>query len=347
MKTIAKKAWTTGIGSLPHHNVDAALEYSFKMTLPFLPQIPIRNPWEFMIPQALEGLPGLQVEEDGMVTLHVNIWESQSHILDQRLKDAFSNRISFESFEPSAATSSCWQPFLWELQERGYQTAKIQTAGPLTCQWALKLKNGSSPDQYPELCTQIFQLILARSLAMTKRMLSCGIQPVLYLDEPGLYALSLHQPKHVLALQELKLMIQTLRKEGALVGLHCCSNAEWDVVFDLGLDILSIDTALSLDHALVPKNGEGMLRFVKQGGILSLGVIPTGRSSILHSLNPNKIKSQLQETFDHSWENQTQLIQKILAHAIYTPACGLALQSTTDVELILEKLMGVYEHFHT
>ena len=27
---------TTGIGSLPHHNVDAALEFSLRMDIPFL-----------------------------------------------------------------------------------------------------------------------------------------------------------------------------------------------------------------------------------------------------------------------------------------------------------------------
>ena len=56
---------TTAIGSLPHHNADAALEYSFRHGIPFLPQMPVRNPWEYMIPQALEGLPGLEVSREG------------------------------------------------------------------------------------------------------------------------------------------------------------------------------------------------------------------------------------------------------------------------------------------
>src|SRR3954470_6485194 len=109
---------TTGIGSLPHHNRDTALEFSFKFGIPFLPQIPIRNSWEFMIAQAIEGLPGLQIEEEGVVSLNKDIWDRQSHLLAQRLEKAFREE-DFEAFEPSAATSSCWQPFLWELQERG------------------------------------------------------------------------------------------------------------------------------------------------------------------------------------------------------------------------------------
>src|SRR5688572_5251208 len=127
MKTTGNRI--TGIGSLPHHNVDAALAFSFKHGIPFLPQIPIRNPWEYMIAQAIEGIPGLQLENEGNISLNIDIWESQSYLLDRRLAEAFgqgpSKKQAFEAFEPSAATSSCWQPFLWELQEREISFAKI------------------------------------------------------------------------------------------------------------------------------------------------------------------------------------------------------------------------------
>src|SRR5215210_6594470 len=73
---------TTAIGSLPHHNIDSALAFSFQASIPFLPQIPIRNPWEFMIAQALDGMPGLQVDEDGAVSLNYDIWNSRAHSLN-------------------------------------------------------------------------------------------------------------------------------------------------------------------------------------------------------------------------------------------------------------------------
>lgn len=44
-KKFSLTAQTTAIGSLPHHNVDAALAFSFQLGIPFLPQIPIRNSW--------------------------------------------------------------------------------------------------------------------------------------------------------------------------------------------------------------------------------------------------------------------------------------------------------------
>lgn len=343
--TIADRS-TTGIGSLPHHNVDAALAYSFRMGVPFLPQIPIRNPWEYMVAQALEGLPGLQADRDGMVTLNPDIWLSRSRELNQKLAEAFSkspsDKEAFSDFEPSPAISSCWQPFLWELNENRVHLAKIQIAGPMTAQWALRLKGGGSIEKYPDLSTQIFRLVLARALAMARRVQAEGAQPVLYLDEPGLYGFSASNPKHMLGLQELRLLIQTLRKEGILVGLHCCSNTDWNAVLSLDLNYLSLDTDLSLRN-LIATAGDSLTDFVRAGGRLSLGVIPTARSPVLQSLDVQSLFAQLLDSFSEHWSGKPELVRKVMSEAIYTPACGLALHTVADAELILEALNEFYD----
>src|SRR3954464_3547900 len=90
---------TTCIGSLPHHNVDAALEISFRTGIPFLPQIPLRNPWEYMLPQALEGLPGLLVAPDGTVSMNAGIWKSRKAEFDSQIKHAVSLGSELESLD--------------------------------------------------------------------------------------------------------------------------------------------------------------------------------------------------------------------------------------------------------
>ena len=338
MKTTAKHGppkKTTMIGSLPHHNIDAALDFSFKMGIPFLPQIPIRNPWEFMIPSALEGLPGLQVEpvsEGGQAYVNPDIWEARAHGLTLKLDQAFQSG-SFESFEPSAATSSSWQPFLWELTERKLSHAKIQIAGPMTCQWALRLKNGAPADTHAGLSSQIYRLVLARAIAMVKLLKQNGIAPLIFIDEPGLYGFSATNPKHWAGLQETKILIQTLHKEGVQVALHCCSNTDWKSILPMNLDYLSIDVALSLESLLAEEHRETFNRYLAEGGRLSLGVIPTGRSSQLHSFNAEK-------TFDLLSKH---LSPTVLKNALFTPACGLALQSIEDAELIGESLIEFYD----
>lgn len=342
--------------------MDTALEYSFRLGIPFLPQTPIRNPWEFMIPQALAGLPGLEVEKDGETSLNLEIWESQSHLLNEKLNRFLGNasepplpgspqgtkEVDPAFFEPAASISSCWEPFLWELQERNHQVAKIQIAGPMTAQWALRLK-GEGTSFPAELSTQIFKLVLARSVAMVRRLRSLGIRPLIFLDEPGFFALSLDQPRHLLCLQELKLLIQSLKKEGAWVGVHCCSNTQWSSVLKLGMDLLSMDTALSLQTALgidedpseVPLVRKSMQEFLNSGGRLSLGIIPTTRTAVLRSLSADLLVDELKSTLNRAWPEPSPWSEKILKESLLTPACGMALQSISDSEWILEKLMEV------
>jgi hypothetical protein len=336
---------TTGSGRLPHHNIDSALEFSFQLNIPFLPQIPIRNPWEYMIASALEGMPGLHVEKDTSASLNLSVWTGRSHSFNERLLGAFAAAArpdAFESFEPSAAASSCWQPFLWELEERKMGTAKIQVAGPMTAQWALRLDDGSPCDRYPEIAAQIYRLVLARALAMSRRLQAGGIQPIVYFDEPGLYGLSAANARHVLGLQELKLVIQALRKEKVVVGLHCCSNTDWEKILGLGLDIISLDTALSL-YALLD-SGAALETFLDGGGRLSLGVIPTsGTPESLRRLDVNELHLNLVSMLETRWKSDPARVHKVLNESLYTPACGLALHSPTDAEFVLSALLELRE----
>jgi hypothetical protein len=331
---------TTGIGSLPHPQLDAALQYAFRTSVPFLPQVPIRNAWEFMIAQSLEGLPGLQVEEGGLVSLDLAHWSSRARRLDEKLETAFRSAgdpHAFEAFEPTAASSSCWQPFLWELEERKARLAKIQLAGPLTSQWAIRLRDGSRVEEHADLTSQIFRLVLARALAMGRRVRETGADALLFLDEPGLFALTRTDPRHVLAMQELKLMIQALGKEGIRVGIHCCSNTEWDWLLGLGAQVISLDAELSLSSFLA--TGEPARQFLDSGGTLSLGVIPTPKApGMLERLEPAQVLRRILAAFRRSGGYSESEVHSVLGRSLFTPSCGLALHTTSDAETALALL---------
>lgn len=342
LERLSPSSMTTAIGSLPHHNIDAALEYSFRLGIPFLPQIPIRNPWEYMIPQALEGLPGMQIEQDGSAQVSLPIWEKRSREFDAILDEAVRAEGLLTAFEPSTSVSSLWQPFLWELSERGTPLAKIQIAGPLTTQWSLKVRTDASTtmaaERIPELSAQVYKLTLVRSLAMIRRLKANGVQPLIFIDEPALYGLTLQNPKHLVGMQELKLLLQTLRKEAALVGLHCCSNTDWSQMLTLPLDVLSLDVALSLEN-LLTHSASQLETFVAAGGRLALGIVPTARSMILHSLRAHDLIEQTRNAFERT--GTYRLADSILARALYTPACGLAYHTVVDAEVSLALLQDV------
>ena len=330
-------ALTTSVGSLPHPVIDSALTHSFKLSIPFLPQLPNRNAKEFMVAQALELLPGLEVREKGEIVLNHAAWKKGAPALDAELNRAFHqpphDMEAFNFFNPSNEAYSCWAPFVWELEERQVPLAKIQLTGPMTAQWALKLDDGSPADKDQAVSMQIFRLALARSLALVRLVKRIGIVPLIYLDEPGFYCFSKQSPKHVLGLQELKLSLQALKKEGAIVGLHCCSNTDWKAVLSLSPDVLSIDTNLTMP--LLLQNQKELAEFFREGGRLSLGMVPTsGGHEAIESFNPEKAFLGLIAQFKAAFQDEV-LVREIAIRSIYTPACGLALHTLQDAEQVL------------
>lgn len=322
---------TTGIGSLPHTQLELALQMALQVDIPYLPQLPIGNPGEFMIPSALDGLPGMSFDSEGMVTVDLKTWEAERDRFGQAIESALQSG-DVAAFEPSPVACRAWKPFLWEVENRKLALAKAQLAGPTTVRWVAKTSDGQPVSQVPALDQQIFRLLTARMLALAKALRRAGATPLLFIDEPGLYALDRADPRHLMALQELKLLVVALRREGALVGLHCCSNTEWGLVLDLGLDLLSLDVRLSLDALLEER--EAYQRFVDSGAILSLGIIPTDLSSTFEVRDlVESVEASIRATLPPGHPLADALSQMLL-----TPACGLAMRTVIDAERIFEQL---------
>lgn len=125
------------------------------------------------------------------------------------------------------------------VRDESRAVAKLQLAGPMTLQWTLRTVDGQIPPA--GALTHVSRTVLARSLAMVDALQTTGANPLFFIDEPGLYAFSRTQPGRIMLLQELRIMIMALKKRGARVGLHCCSDADWGALMGLGLDVLGIE----------------------------------------------------------------------------------------------------------
>jgi hypothetical protein len=140
-------------------------------------------------------------------------------------------------------------------------------------------------------------------------------------------------------LQELRLLVAALQKEGALVGLHCCSNTHWPSLLDLGLNLLSVDARLSLDAVL--DSGAALSRFVEGGGRFSLGIIPTELASSYRVEElVDAVETSLRATF-----RKVSVFHEVASRCLLTPACGLAMRSVKDAERIVEELRRAQSQF--
>ncbi|HEX8434540.1 hypothetical protein [Archangium sp.] len=322
---------TTGIGSLPHTQLEMGLQAALALDIPFLPQLPVGRPSEFMIPQALDGLPGLRFDEEGMCTVDMEAWEAGRADFQARLEKALSSG-ALEAFEPSLEGCRAWRPFLWEVENRKLAFAKAQLAGPFTVRSVARTTDGRATLDVPGLDESIFRLVLARTLAMVKALRRAGTTPLFFLDEPGLFAFERANPRHLLAMQELRLLVVALQREGALVGVHCCGNTNWTSLLDAGLDVLSLDVRLSLD-AVLEESG-AFARFLDSGATLSLGIIPTDLASsydVGELVDAVEVSLKAALPPGHSFP-------RVGSQVLLTPACGLAMRSVVDAERVLEQL---------
>jgi hypothetical protein len=312
----------TGIGSLPHTEVETALRISFGREIPYLPELPALNPGELMLPSALEGLPGLQ----GAGTIDLEAWRPKRDRFSFAIEDALSSK-NLSAFEPT--TRACFRPFLTEVQQRRPRMAKVQIAGPATARWFAKTSTGEPASEVPELDQQIFRLLLARSLALVNAVRLAGAHPIIFLDEPGLISLDPANARHGLVLQELKLMIHALQDAGAAVGIHCCGNTDWAVLLGLGLDILSFDARLSLDAILEEK--AACRDFLGAGSTFNVGLIPT---------DPGETYSvpELVDAIEVSFRATLPRVEGLLGRMILSPACGLGARSIPDADRILAEV---------
>lgn len=320
----------TGIGSLPHTQSELALQRALQADIPYLPQLPINRPTEFMVPEALERLPGLSCDEEGLCLVDLDAWRAARGAFDAELDAAIASG-NLEAFEPSAESCRLYRPFLFEIAERKLALAKLQLAGPCTVRWVARLANGDTADTDAGLDAQIFRLVLARALAMVKAVRRTGATPLFFIDEPGLFALQPRDPRHLVALQELKVLVAALQREGALVGLHCCSNTHWGQLLGLGLDVLSLDVRLSLDALLEEREALGA--FLQNGSTLSLGIVPT-------DLTSQYVLEEVVDAVDTSLRSALSPAHfASLSHRLLlTPACGLAMRSVADADRILAEL---------
>lgn len=329
---------TTGIGSLPHSQGELALQMALQQSVPYLPQLPHENPGELMIPAAVDGLPGAGFDGEGMVTVDLEAWRRGRDRLTLRLDEAFA-AANFEAFEPSVQACRSWRPFLFEVGARKLPFAKVQLAGPTTVRWVAKTSEGRPVTEVPELDQQLLRLVMAKALALVQALRRLNVTPILFLDEPGLYALERGNVQHLLALKDLQVLAVAAQREGALVGVHCCSNTDWPRVLELGLDLVSIDARLSLDALL--EDRDAWLRFLSTGATLALGIVPTDLASSYSLVELcDSVEASLRATTPPGMP-----FEAVLSRMLLTPACGLGLRSVIDAERITGEVHEAQRRF--
>jgi len=329
------KGLATGIGSLPLVDpqiaVDLILRY-LPMT-PFWPQLPKSNLREGMLAQFSENLPGLKFEGGD---LHFVAQHKEKEL------ELFYDRLiagDLEHFKISADFAQGLHAFYHRLAGMDLsklEFIKCQVTGPFTFCSGITDEQGKIILHDTVLMQAMVKGLGMKALWQLEYFKKFGKKMIMFFDEPFLTGVG--SAYTTVTRQEVidvyAELTDTLKGQGSLIGIHCCGNTDWSMLTDaLGIDIINFD-AFNFQERFV-LYADNLNRFLKRGGIICWGIVPTNEFSAAQDpeLLAQKIKFGL-DILVKKGINRQLLLERLLI----SPACGLGTLDAQKAEGILSLL---------
>ncbi len=308
----------TSIGSLPHDDAHAAAEFvlAHHRTLPAIPSLPNRSPYESLIAQAAAGIPGVHVTADGTLRIDPRRLDPVAPITTDLEHEAFGGMRGF-----------------LEVARGRTEPVKWQACGPLTL--GLELVRAGAPSNIAfDVATRAARVRL-RALHRAVSEAMPRAEQVVFVDEPGLVHL-MHPGFPVPPDVAIDLVSGVLAgiELSAAAGVHCCGDGDAAALCAIGPRILS----LPVHHRLVDASGY-LTEFLEHGGWIAWGAVPTDRPL---AASPDRYWNELAGLW-------CELVQRgadpilLRTRALVTPACGLALHSIEQASLVLSHTTAIAE----
>lgn len=297
----------TGIGSLPHRDaaVAATLVLRCLPELPAAPQLPLRTPFEQMLPQWARAIPGVEIAEDGSLRVG-DLPESGGRLNVEFDRTAHGGLLTFLDV---AAT-----------QPVPPRAIKAQITGPLTIGVAL-VDAGWAPEPAFELAARAARAWVVEVERLVEARLP-GAGLVLFLDEPELVRWrDGNAPLDREAATDM--LSSALATAGCVTGVHVCGRGDVRLALDAGPDVLGLEVAtLRLDDAV------SLARYLDGDGWIAWGAIPTDRPV---GEQPAPLWKALLDTWCELTRRGCDPL-RLRGQAMVSPACGLAGHGASQAE---------------
>jgi hypothetical protein len=317
------------IGSLPveDHREASDLVFQYTAEIPLWVQLP-RNPLEGMIPQFLPGYPGrvqdgnkqyIDLTGDAFAEESVSFFEDFLAVTEEN-KPLDGTRFAMSEREASGF-------FVLEDRLRN-QTAKPiavkgQITGPITFATGVKDQDGRALFYDEQARDMAVKLLALKAVWQVRRLSRAAAVPVIvFLDEPALAGfgssemISIGRETIADCLLEI---IETLRREGALSGVHVCANTDWGLVLETSVDIVNFDAYSYFDRFLLFPEAVGS--HLERGGWIAWGIVPTS--------DPDLIEGETVDTLFQRWQRQLEATEALgirrealLRQSLISPSCG-------------------------
>ena len=332
------RCMATGIGSFPHQDASDACESILNTVpeIPLWPQLANIDFREQMEIQFSEGLPCVALDE-AKKRMYFDTSGDPTSELEKFYENYMSENLEYFKISPDYGRG------IYEMEKKlsgknlpSLKFFKSQVTGPITFGLAIVDENKRAI-----YYNDVFRDVVVKGMTMKARWVlnkfkPLGYDQICFVDEPILSAfgsstyVSVQRADVVSFLKEV---VETIHKEGALAGSHCCGNTEWPILIDAGVDIISFD-AFEFGET-IGYYPEQINKFLEGGGVIAWGIVPTAEKinqetpdSLVKKLNEN-VKNLADKGIDENliWER-----------CLLTPSCGTGSLSVELAEKIFQYL---------
>lgn len=317
---------TTAMGILPHERAEDALDLAFSLDIPFWPQLPRVSFFEDMYVQALERFPGVVFDEA----------RARSYIDTQRfydeLDDFFNSENDLSHFALSEKSSLVYRRFLDHDLSR-YLAVHGQVISPVSLTLKIVDENDRPIVYNDDIRTIAFSFIQKKVNVQYGEIAGKNERSFVWIDDPGLEFIfnAMSGYDHIKARDEMHEFYEGVKGPR---GMHLCGNPDWDFLLSLNIDIISLN-AYAFGDIFV--NYGRIKDFIKEGGVISWGIVPTGAEEFFREDVPS-----LAARLEDMWKpliNKGISIDEIVQNGMLAPAtCNLM---NTDKTQTVERSFGL------
>lgn len=327
------KFLTIGIGSLPYIDAVKSAEQVFKaFDIPFWPQLPKRSFKENMYSQFSQGLPGLVIDEKKR-TIHID----SSKDLSEGLAGIYEAHISknYDSFAIEEDYAGGFYAFIEAAKGRNLERAKGHITGPVSFGLGVTDEKGRAIIYNDSLREGLVRLLEIKALWQIERLKAVAKKVMIFIDEPYLtsFGSSFVNIEREDVISMLDSIIDGIHEKDAMAGIHCCGNTDWSLIAETKVDIINFDAYLYADNFFL--YSEDIKRFLKRGGYLAWGIVPTSEDALRETGESlfEKLSLQIDDLEKKSIDRDL-----IKSNSFLAPSCGMGTLSEHLAEDIIAKL---------
>ncbi|MBU0990858.1 MAG: hypothetical protein KJ737_00070 [Proteobacteria bacterium] len=328
------------IGSLPmkDHAEATRLVLKYVPEIPLWVQLPVYGE-EGMIPQFLEGLPGVS-KTGGKICVDTSQPDFENDLL--QFYDAYvditegEGDLSHSLFALTKNTAKGFFELIDQVRElpESPKAIKGQITGPITMGTGLVNQDGRAVFYDAQLRDAVLKLLALKAKWQVRILKQTGCPVIMFFDEPALAGygssafLSITKEDIAACFDEV---VGAVHDEGGLAGVHVCANTDWSLILDSQADIVSFDAFSYFDNFILYP--EQIRAFMARGGMLAWGIVPTSKED-LANVSTDMLVSKWQS--DHKKLVEIGIpSDTIIARSLITPSCGTGSLSLEEAKKVL------------